>query len=30
MKLLKVILEWIDNEIGIDHIDLELETGDLD
>jgi len=30
MKLLKVILEWIDSEIGIDHIDLELETGDLD
>jgi len=30
MKLLNAILKWIDNEIGIDHIDLELEIGDID
>ena len=30
MTLIKSILKWIDKEIGIDHIDLGLEPGDLD
>ncbi len=30
MSIFKTIYQWIDKEIGIIEIDLELEAGDLD
>jgi hypothetical protein len=30
MSIMKAISKWIDYELGIRNIDLELEAGDLD
>ena len=30
MSIMKAISKWIDHELGIDKIELELEAGDLD
>ena len=30
MSIFRTIFKWIDHEIGIKNIDLELEAGDLD
>jgi hypothetical protein len=30
MKIFKTIFKWIDHEIGMSNIELDLETGDLD
>ena len=30
MSIMKTIFKWIDKELGIKEIELELEAGDLD
>lgn len=30
MSLLSTFLKWVDHEIGLDRIDLDLEKGDLE
>jgi len=30
MSIIKTIFRWIDKEIGLSHIELDLEAGDLD